>query len=97
MEDQAERSLAAFWQRRDWTLSAQADAYLRQIAVLVASGAITGAGRGLSDPPYAPIYRVLARDVMILARQLTGGTLFAFDYIEDRLLEVGAHGGVADA
>jgi hypothetical protein len=97
MEDQAERGLAAFWQRRDWTLSAQADAYLSQVAALVAGGAVTGAGRSLSDPPFATIYRVQARDVRLLDRRLSGGTFFTFDYAEDRLREVSARDGVPDS
>jgi hypothetical protein len=96
-EEQAERGLAAFWQAREWTLSARGQDYMSQAAALVASGAVTTSGRSLNVPPYAPVYRVVARDAEILGRRLPGGTLFAFDYTADRLLEPDPHDGVPDA
>lgn len=95
-EDEAERRLAAFWEARAWMLSTQGQTYLSEVAALVASGAAGASGRSLNEPPYAPIYRVLAGEVMILDRRLNSGTLFAFDYAADRLLEPGPRDGVPD-
>jgi len=95
-EDQAERDLAAFWQARDWTLSPADQAYLAEVAALVSSGAVVASGRSLSDPPFAPIYRVASKEVALLGQKLTAGQFFAFDYRNGRLLSLKAHDGVPD-
>jgi hypothetical protein len=97
-EDRAERDLAAFWEARDWTLSAKEQAYLDAVKTLTGSGMIVPSGRSLDTPPFATIYRVVGREVAIPGQTLPSGRLFAFDYRsgQQRLLTMTAQDGIAD-
>jgi hypothetical protein len=97
LEERAERDLAAFWQAKDWALSARDQAYLGQVAALTGSMAIAPSGRSLDEPPFAPIFRVLAPQIVLLNQRLSAGSLFAFDYRKGLVLYPGPQDGTPES
>lgn len=79
-EDEAERALAAFWEARSWTVSMGEQAYLDEVAALRAQGAVVVEDRDPGAAPFAPVYRVVAPDVVVRGQRVPPGHLFSYDY-----------------
>jgi hypothetical protein len=97
-EDQAERELAAFWEAKNWSLTATEAQYVDQVAALLSRGAISLSGRSRAECPFAPIYRV-TDDAQVLGRPLRPGTLVSYEFREKGhglLVDLPASAGVPD-